>query len=281
LIDLLKEHYDVEVVLDESWLGKPYPDLSFIDESYIAVVFFQLLPPKSIIEKIKNENIIYFPMYDQSGRLGYDFWDDYSNLKVMNFSKTLHQKLKKWRIQSDYVQYFPEPQDYIPGKLNEVFFWQRLTKVNFNVISKLFGDGNFKIHIHKAVDPGQDFICPNQKAEKKFNITYSDWFETREQMWDLVKEKGIYVAPREYEGIGMSFLEAMAMGKAVIAVDNPTMNEYIQHGKNGFLFNLEKPILINFGEISKIQRQTHDFMRNGYNKWQRDKVKIVEFIKMV
>ncbi len=39
----------------------------------------------------------------------------------------------------------------------------------------------------------------------------------------------------------MSFLEAMAMGKAVVAADNPTMNEYLTHNVNGYLFNPEDP----------------------------------------
>ena len=34
----------------------------------------------------------------------------------------------------------------------------------------------------------------------------------------------------------MAFLEAMAMGKCVVANDDATMNEYIRDGKNGILF---------------------------------------------
>ena len=62
MIDYIKKYYDVEVVLDESWLGDgtPYPDLSFIDESYLAVIFFQNLPNKQIVKDIKNENINIF-----------------------------------------------------------------------------------------------------------------------------------------------------------------------------------------------------------------------------
>ena len=51
-----------------------------------------------------------------------------------------------------------------------------------------------------------------------------------------LRRAGIYFAPRLYEGIGISFLEAMAMGKAVVAPDNPTMNEYVTHNVNGFLY---------------------------------------------
>ena len=278
LIDYLKQFYDVEVVLDESWTGKPFPDLSFIDESYLAVVFFENLPSREILENIKNNNLIFFPMY-HNVYLDFEFWDKHRNLKVINFSKALHEKQTKWGIDSIYVQYFPEPQEYIAGKKDEAFFWQRLTRVNINTISKLFANKNMKIHIHRAVDPDQEYIKPSHEDEAKFQITYSDWLETRGEVWDLIKEKGIYIAPREFEGIGMSFLEAMSMGKAVVAVDKPTMNEYIEHNKTGYLFDLAKPEEIDLSNVEQVQKGAYKFMCRGYEKWQQNKHNIIDFIR--
>ena len=218
-------------------------------------------------------------MYDQSGGLGLDFWYKYRDIKIINFSKTLHEKLAKWGLDSMFIQYFPNPQEFVPGKRDEVFFWQRLTKMNIGLVSKLFGKMDVKMHIHKAIDPDQQFQQPSEEQEKKFQIAYSDWFETREQMWDVIKQKGIYIAPREYEGIGQSFLEAMAMGKAVVAVNNPTMNEYIEHEKNGYLFDLKNPKEIDFSNIEQVQKNTHEFMKKGFEKWENDKKKIIEFIE--
>ena len=279
LIDYLKEFFEVEVILDESWLGKPYPDLSFIDESYVGVIFFQLLPSKEILDDINNENIIYFPMYDMSGRLEHSYWNNCRNLKIINFSRTLHNKLDKWGLKSMYVQYFPKLRDFIPGKKDETFFWQRLTMININLLEKVFGSQKLKMHMHKAIDPDQNFIDPTEEQEKKYQINYSKWFDTREEMQDVFKEKGIYVAPREYEGIGMSFLEAMAMGKAVISVDNPTMNEYIRHGENGYLFDLKNPKEIDLSKIEEVQKNTYKYMQEGYEKWSKDREKIIKFIK--
>ena len=278
LIDYLKQFFDVEVILDDSWNGKPFPDLSFIDESYLGVIFFQLLPNNSIIKNIKNDNIIYFPMYD-GVRRDYEFWNQHRNLKIMNFSDNLHNRLKKWGLDSIYIQYFPKPDKFIPGEINDVFFWQRLSQININTITKLFKNNNFQIHLHKAVDPGQEFIKPSENIEKKFQITYSDWFKTKEEMWNVIKQKGIYIAPREYEGIGMSFLEAMAMGKAVIAVDNPTMNEYIKNGVNGYLFNFKNPKEIDLSNIKQVQKNTYEYMKNGYKDWETNKIRIINFIK--
>ena len=279
LIDYLKEFYDVKVILDESWLGKPFPDLSFIDESYLGVIFFQLLPPKEIVQNIKNDNIICFPMYDHLGRLDFADWSGYENLKMINFSSTMHGQLKAWGFDSMYVQFFPKSDEFIPGDNRKVFFWQRLSHININTIVKLFINLDLKIHIHKAVGPGHEYIPPNKAVEKKFSITYSDWFDTKAEMLDVIKQKGIYVAPREFEGIGMSFLEAMAMGKAVIAVDNPTMNEYIKDGVNGYLFDLKNIKKIDLSNIEQVQKNSFEFMKNGYYKWEEDKHKIIDFIK--
>ena len=279
LIEYLKEHFEVEEIMDESWLGKPFPDLSFIDDSYLAVIFFQLLPPKNIIDSIKNENIICFPMQDHAGGLDFGFWKDYQDHKVINFSKTLHDKLKKWGFESIYVQYFPKTNEFIPGKSNEIFFWQRLTHINVNTIVKLFKKNKFKINIHKVVDPGQEFIKADKKTEKEYKVTYSDWFETKEEMLGAIKHKGIYVAPREYEGIGMSFLEAMAMGKAVVVVDNPTMNEYIIDGVNGYFFNPKKPKEIDLSNIEQVQKNSYEFMQKGFMDWEKNKQNIIDFIK--
>lgn len=279
LTDYLKQFFEVELILDESWLGKPFPDLSFIDKSYLGVIFFQLLPPPNIIQNIKNSNIIYFPMYDQSGRLDLEYWNDYRDLKIINFSKTLHNNLEGWGFESMFVQYFPKPEEFIPGNKNEVFFWQRLTKINIKTILKLFRNEPLKIHIHKAIDPDQEFTQPGKVAEAKYQITYSNWFETRSEMWDLIKKKGIYVAPREYEGIGMSFLEAMAMGKAVVAINNPTMNEYIEDKKTGYLFDLSDPQKISLANIEQAQKNAYRYICDGYLLWEHNKHEIIDFIK--
>jgi glycosyltransferase involved in cell wall biosynthesis len=278
LIEYLKEYYDVEEVLDESWLGKSFPNLSFIDESYLGVIFFQLLPPKDVIKTIRNDNIIIFPMFDYSKGFDYGYWNDYKAFKIINFSRNLHNRLHSWDFESIYLQYFPKPVNFTPGRNKEIFFWQRLTHFNISTVVKLFKGTGFKIHLHKVVDPGQEFIPPSKEMEKRFKINYSDWFETKDEMLDVIKQKGIYVAPREYEGIGMSFLEAMAMGKAVVAVNNPTMNEYIENGVNGYLFDLKNPKEIDLSNIEQIQKNSYEFMKEGYRKWERDKSKIIIFI---
>jgi len=281
LINYLKEHFEVTVILDETWQGKASPNLDFIDETYLGVVFFQRIYSPEVINKIKNKNIIFFPMYDGGGNLPAEYWKQYDNVKFINFSRTLHHKLLEFGLDSIYTQYFPKPKDFTKGDRDRVFFWQRITHININIIEKIFKnyENGLKIHLHKAIDPEHKFITPSKNQELKFSISYSKWFKNKEDLLKIVKRSAIYVAPRENEGIGLSFLEAMSMGKAVVAVNNPTMNEYIKHNKTGYLFDLNNIKQIDFSNLDMVQKNCYEFMSNGYQKWEKNKYKIISFIK--
>jgi len=278
LIAYLKEHFEVTEILDESWLGKPYPDLSFVDDNYLGIIMFQNIPSPQIVNSLKNQNIIFFPMFDGHGTSPKIFWDQYKNIKFINFSKTLHNKLEKWGFESIYIQYFPKPTKQNVTKENKIFLWQRTDKININLVEKLIGDLKTKIHIHKAVDPGFNFTQPTKKQETKFKITYSEWFPSRKEMMEVLSSCNIYIAPRELEGIGLSFLEAMAMGKVVIAPNNPTMNEYIIHNQNGYLYDLHNPQPINFNNIENIKKTIYETMDQGYLRWKNSKKNVINFI---
>lgn len=278
LFDYLKEFFDVDLIFDEEWETGKKIDWSLLDEKYNAIVIFQMFPRENNFEKITNKNIVYIPMYDQVENLHFNQWYKCRNIKIICFSLTLHKKLQNYGFNSIYLQYFIEPKEFSPGNENEVFFWQRLKKINITTIKKIFKKSNVQIHIHKSADPGHEFVAPSVEDEKKFNITYSEWFNTKEEMQEFIKTKGIYIAPRYTEGIGMSFLEAMAQGKVIIANNKPTMNEYIKHGKTGFLCNFRFPKAISIKNIKEIQENTYKCAKAGYEKWLIDRKNIIDYI---
>ena len=145
---------------------------------------------------------------------------------------------------------------------------------------RIFGNQKINIHIHKSIDPGQEYICPSENDEKKYNITYSSWFDTKDEMKEFCKDKGLYIAPRFQEGIGMSFLEAMAQGKVVIANNESTMNEYIKNGKTGYLTNLKFPfrLKLNDEKLIQIQKNTYEYCKTGYEKYLTDRHLIIDKI---
>jgi hypothetical protein len=278
-LDYLRQHFEVDAVVDESWSGGPRPDLSFIDDTYVGVVFFQTWPSRRFREQVRNENLVFVPMYDSVVGLGYRQWRELRDFKLVNFSRTLHDRLRGWGFESMYIQYFPEPVGLTGGGPREVFFWQRVASLDVSVIAALFDGEEVRLHVHRAMDPRQPRAEVRKEDEARLGITYSDWFENRREMLDVVRGKGVFVAPRVYEGIGLSFLEAMSMGKAVVAVNNPTMNEYIRHMETGYLFDLERPQTIDLSGVHRVQENAYRHVCEGYRAWEAGKHRIIEFIR--
>lgn len=278
IVDYLKEFFDVEVLFDENWETGKEINWGALNKDYKAVIIFQMFPEKEDLNKITNDNIVYVPMYDHVEKWHFNKWYDCKDIKILSFSSTSHKKLKRWGFNSTYVQYFIEPKEFSPGNQDEVFFWQRISKININTIKKILEKTDVKMHIHKAVDPGQRFIAPSKEDEERFNITYSEWFDTKDQIQEFIKAKGIYIAPRYFEGIGMSFLEAIAQGKLVIAHNRPTMNEYIKNGETGILCNFRHPRSIKIENIKEIQQNAYNYAKQGYEKWLKERETIIKLI---
>lgn len=62
---------------------------------------------------------------------------------------------------------------------------------------------------------------------------------TPQQMYDLYRLLDVVVVPSRQETVSMVAVEAMMMGKACIVSDHTGIAEYIEHGKNGFVFRSE------------------------------------------
>lgn len=241
-------------------------------ESFDVVVLLQLLPPLAKVSKISYRKLIFVPMYDGAPDRTDAIWQQYKNIfTVVCFSKTLHEELQQLGVNSHYIQYFPEPMKIHDwGNKDYVFFWQRLTAINVNTVAALFqGHGIKRFYVHKAVDPSQNFVEPCLSIKE--DCIFSEWYEDKEMMLRDMEKCAIYIAPRFYEGIGMSFLEAMAMGRCVVAANNPTMNEYITHSKNGILFDMDSITPIESFNMREIQQNAYDYISDGFLKYEQNK----------
>lgn len=287
LIDLLEMHFQVKVFWDEAWNGGSRISLEKISRQgrYDTIVFFQQMDyPEEELKIIANKNLILIPMFDHSFRKPFEFWEKFKHAKIVNFSKRFHKKLKRFGLISRYFQYFPSPHDFPPPGLNRHqlsgFFWQRTDQITWNHIKELIKKSDFKkIHIHTAVDPpGFPVILPLESEKKKYNITTSQWFSEKQHYLNTLSHANVYFAPRLYEGIGLSFLEAMAIGKCVVAPNNSTMNEYIIHGKTGLLYDPRNPKPLNFSNIEEIGANARKFIEQGHLKWLESQKELIDFI---
>ena len=107
---LLEPYFDITNYWDDSWKrdGSEHIDVSELNK-YEYVLFFQTINPTRDLQKIKAK-IIWVPMYD--GELfSYVFWKNLSfiPIKIISFSEKIHSQCKKFKIDSQRVQYFMDP----------------------------------------------------------------------------------------------------------------------------------------------------------------------------
>ena len=112
-----------------------------------------------------------------------------------------------------------------------------------------------------------------------WSIKITKWFANREDYLRAVREADVFFAPRVSEGIGMSFLEAMVGGKCVAAPDNPTMTEYIDHGRTGLLYNPKRPGPLDFSRVEDISDNVRRFVEEGREKWLQAREELLDFIR--
>lgn len=281
-LELLKSKYEVYHMIYDSKTKKISGDEAAYSEKFTVLVLYQEpAPVKLLKKKFDFEYGVYVPMYDGTGEASDQFWLGYKEFNIINFSRTLHKRLFNMGLSTHYIQYFPpNAPSMIRGKDDKAFFWQRRDNINIHTVCSLLEQTPVKkIHIHKAVDPGHHYIEPTKIQKKIYEFSYSSWYEKKEDMVKDIEDAGVYIAPREYEGIGMSFLEAMAMGKCVIAPDHPTLNEYIVHGVNGYLYDLNNVKPIEELEIKKIQKNAYAFICKGYQQWNKRKYYILKWLE--
>ena len=281
LIDIFRQNYEVEYMTYDMETNQINGDKEAFEKEYDVLVLFQMPVSVNFLrEKLNFQHGVYFPMYDGTGEAPNQFWLDYIDFNIINFSSTLHNRLLNMGFSSHYIQYFPKPSlSFEEGNKDSVFFWQRRGSININTVCNLFANSDIaKIHVHKALDPGEEYIEPSQNLKNKYQFTFSTWYADKKEMLEDVKKAAYYIAPREYEGIGMSFLEAMAMGKCVVAPNHPTMNEYIVNGVNGYLYK-DSSSRLDFHNLREIQKNVYLYMKKGFANWEREKNKILEWLE--
>lgn len=298
--DILCREYDITRFYLDPQCADSYGALDELEEkSFDVVICWQVMPsPSELRKRIFWRHGVFFPMYDYYQgcmTLDREVWYEYADFTIINFSKTLHERLKGCGFDSRYIQYFPEPADRIDdwGEENSLYFWQRLTSLNLQLVARVLkGFGFRRLHVHKVLDPGETFtpIPADGSGEAAFfrrmEVSESTWYDTREEMRLDMLRASVYMAPRPYEGIGMSFLEAMANGRCVVAPDCPTMNEYITDGENGLLYHWDgsvfeqrpAPIGLPKKGIREIQRAAYEFICRGYAQWQEEQSRILEWV---
>jgi hypothetical protein len=201
---------------------------------------------------------VFVPMYDNEWA---SYWQwkriAWSGMGVISFCDKVSQHARRCGVTNILdVRYFPDPAD-LPqenGDSKRVFLWER-GEITRSVAEKLF-------------PPSDGYV---------FDVKRADEFLERDAYLARIAKCGIVIAPRRKEGIGMAFLEAMAMGKCVVANDDATMNEYIEDGENGILFSSGEAQPVSAESVSRVIAGVGASAARLQARWRADSEKINDF----
>lgn len=244
-------------------------------------VFLQYIPPLAEIRAIGARRTVLIPMFDASPTEP-SFWEPYLGVPILAFSTTQGERLRAWGHDVRTVSYAtPLPKltcDWSPGLRG--FFWPRTPQLTWEHIKPLIPDG-MRVHIHftDSVHSDPRIQLPSQEEMERYQVTTSRWFESPSDLERTLRSCNVYFAPRPTEGIGMSFLEATGLGMAVVACDQPTMNEAIRHGVDGWLYDPghpEAPDWSRAEEWGRAARTRHEERRRG---WEASIPGTVDFLR--
>ena len=202
---------------------------------------------------------VFVPMYDNEWA---SFWQwkriAWSGMGVISFCDKVSVHARRCGVKNILdVRYFPDPAAFpqAQGDLKRVFLWER-GEIDRATAERLF-------------PPSQGYV---------FDVKKADEFLDRDAYLERLSKCGIVIAPRRKEGIGMAFLEAMAMGKCVVANNDATMNEYIKDGETGILFaqGIEKTVDADI--VANVRKNMAVASANFRARWLEDKEKINAFL---
>ena len=286
LRELLQQEGDVAEFWDTSWLsGTPMDIAPIVAGNFDCIVVFQMELLAQRLTQAALKNITFFPMYDGCHTLPDSYWQSLGDTKIVSFSSTLYEKLLRLGSHCRFARYWPDPARYAPvehGGALAGYFWQRQQDVTWHTLRPLLGERPFdRFTLHKALDPSfGDFISPNDEEVARHSIRITEWFASREHAAADLRQHNVYFAPRLREGIGMSFLEAMAMGFLVVGPDHPTMNEYIFSGVNGLLYDPLQPHALEFSAHAELGRRARLSVVQGREKWLRCIPALLQYIRL-
>lgn len=281
LQEMLRSTYEVRRFLFDPFTDDPLTHFRPLYGSRFDVaVLFQVMPDLDRLRAHVNlGKCVFVPMFDYLPPLEDPIWETYRQALIICFSSTLYDALLERGYHARFIQYFPPvPPLMSKGNPRKVFFWQRVNAISLDTITTLFRNIPLdSIHHHKALDPG--FYERPVLTNPPCPVTESRWFPRKADLIRTIESAAIYMAPRLYEGIGMSFLEAMAMGRCVVAPDNPTMSEYIEHGKTGILYDPTTPMPLEPFDVPAIQRAARMFAETGRHEWEEHQFDILKWIR--
>lgn len=186
-------------------------------------------------------------MWDHSHYCAQDWWNALpKTLRIVAFSEAVAQRAEVAGLSTLRLRYYPDPQEFVPARWDHgrvLLYWNRTGVFSLSFLKQLCQRlGVKKLLFRNQLDEGVASQAAYSLPAILGNTVVEElpMFQEHADYLKAVEDVNIYLAPRQVEGLGVSFLEAMSRGCAVLSLDSPTMNEYITHNYDGFLFKESK-----------------------------------------
>lgn len=276
---LLAERLSVEVFYYEKHNRCRIPKA--VSDGADWIVFLEFLPWRFRLG-VPGKKCLFVPMYDNEWG---SIWQwrriACSGMHVLSFSKHVTEHAKACGVANLLeVQYAVDPSRFVDmrGDPRRLLLWER-GDVSVDTVKSLFAPEDLEevlILRHPEDDLRHGEISAGDRALYHVRVAEVGFLPPDEYQ-ELLRPCGLVLAPRFKEGIGMFFLEAMAMGKVVIAHDDATMNEAIKHGRNGWLADLRHPARVDASALRHIHATGFD-RESAFRSWERDCKRIAAFL---
>jgi hypothetical protein len=275
--ELLQEKYAVVRLYDDSYGAGGGPAVTVEDINACSpdlVIYCQCIHSPEAIRRIRCNRISWLPMWDSESGRSLGRWLAYrsTGINVVCMCSFLQRKLTALGFDSHYVQYFKKPErrglPAVRAHGYTAFFWNRTQDVSWEHIRRLVNPRQIrKLYFKNDPDPGQPAITPGPDDIRDYHIAMLEGWQSGETMRHVIHDIDLFFCPRKSEGIGMSFLDAFAAGVCLAGVDAPTMNEYIEPGKTGFLFDPHHLKELNLDRIPQMRGSVCAAATRGYRRF--------------
>ena len=252
-INLFEGHAVVSLV---PWNGKTVlPEWENPEEDNVFV-FCQKRPPNKVFSSKPFAKVLWIPMWNNVKNMSAKEWGSVpKSMRILSYSPLITKKSIAAGLSTLQVRYAPNPAAFSPASWengNILYYWNRVGMLKKADLIRLCRELDIKKLLFRPdLDPGipgeRGYSLTSEEAGVKIEIV--PLFESAAIANQFISQANVVIAPRPFEGVGLTFLEAMAAGKAVLAIDRPTMSEYIEQSQTGVLlrdrqswFN-KKPLL--------------------------------------
>ncbi len=225
------------------------------------IVFFFFPPPSNLLSD-PDARLVWIPMWDEAIWRSLDWWKTLpKSLRIVAFSEQIRIRAQAAGLPTFSIKYAKNPADCKPAQLDGrrvLFYWNRTGLVEPGFIENICKTLHIDLLLFRSsLDPYIPIQYQYSISPKIGNTIVQEVpgieLLSRSEYLNIFEQANIVIAPRLLEGVGVTFIEALARGCAVFAHNAPTMNEYIRHGQNGYLFSSYSHNPRNFPQYSMRQ----------------------------